>query len=444
MHLSPIPLFPSSRTPMWSGSQLTDVIQPAAIREQGAHRDANDSGSVSLERVSVAHSWFATRLVLIVAFLMIVLGAPRAARAASDPQYLLFHIFNGAPDSTGVYRETLTSNQILNLANTIAETVRPASQVANRILGFDIGPISMDQGANGAAAIIGVAFNTALATNLAVSIHLDDRMFWKNATLPDGSLLINAPNTAEWSDWNKTPAPPLNIGWLPNTNLAPQMCYTSPIVQAYTQYWLSNVIGPAILAGYRRLIAAGKPQLFAGVFAGWESNIEEGYCALSNLGYSATNPAPSDALSFVLAQHISTWAQYLANTGLPSYLIYTHVAWPTVQPWVAFNSSSQSGWSNYVWPNDFTQIYSSVGGNPWVQAEGSNVATPAGCPICVPDSPSPYSWESYLAMSFNHGATVVNIFQAFQPGGSPAFSTALSAEAIAAYQKFLSGGTLVE
>src|SRR5271170_2815892 len=349
--------------------------------------------------------------------------------ATAPPQYLLFHIFIGAVDPAGVFTQSVPENVLLAVAQNIAATVQPPSPAPNRILGFDIGPISMDQGAVGATTAIKEAFDVALAANMAVAIHLDDRMFWNNATFANGSSLFATPGTTEWTDWRGDPASPLYLSWIPNTNLAPQMCYESPPVQTWTNYWLLNVVGPAIETGYQRLVSAGKTQLFAGVFAGWESNLAYGYCSLSQLGYSAASPPANfqNAQADVLQRHIALWAQDLNQTGIPTNLIYTHVAWPSVQPSVAFNQYSQSGWSNYVWPNDFQQIYGAVGSAPWVQAEGSNVTlgncTDSACP-------SPYDWETYLAASYNHGASLVTIFGAFQ-GETGAFASATGSQAIA-------------
>jgi hypothetical protein len=142
----------------------------------------------------------------------------------------------------------------------------------------------------------------------------------------------------------------------------------------------------------------------------------------------------------VLQRHIALWPQDLAQAGIPSTLIYTHEAWPTIPPYTAFNPDSQSGWTNYNWPGSFQQIYTSVGSARWVQAEGSNV-TLGNCPggAC----PSPYDWETYLAASFNHGASLVTIFGAFPPAPG-AYSTAIGAQTLAAYTKFLEGAELVE
>jgi hypothetical protein len=382
------------------------------------------------------------RCVPAISALLLMLVILQPSRASDTvPQYLLFHIFNGAMDPpNGVYSSTAPKSGILAIARNIAATVRPTSSDPNRILGFDIGPIAMDQGVSSAQSTILDAFDIAVATNMAVAIHLDDYMFWKAATLANGAALLAQPGVTEWTDWNGNPAPPPSISWVPSNKLAPQMCYECPAVQAYTQYWVLS-IGYAIAEGYQHLLAAGKGHLFAGVFAGWESNLQFGYHSLTYLGYSASNPPANlaNAQAVVLQRHVSLWAQYLNQAGIPAGLIFTHLAIPSgIQPWVAFNPYSTPGWSNYVWQDNFQEIYNAVGSNPWVQAEGSNVVlAPSGA------SPSPYHWETYLAANYNHGARIVTIFGAFQ-GATDGFQSAVSTDALAAYKKFLGGALLIE
>jgi hypothetical protein len=78
----------------------------------------------------------------------------------------------------------------------------------------------------------------------------------------------------------------------------------------------------------------------------------------------------------------------------------------------------------------------------WAMAEGTNVTLGPNYPGGA--GPSGINWETYLAQSFNHGATVVNIFGGFQGQGGYIETSTESAQAIAAYQKFLEGRTLVE
>src|SRR5262249_44771179 len=141
-------------------------------------------------------------------------------------------------------------------------------------------------------------------------------------------LLRDVPGTTEWRDWSETPAGPLQIGWLPNVRLAPQMCYENQTVRQFVMHWTTDVLGREIKRQYDRLVAAGKPELFAGVIAGWESNLADGYCSLSHLGFSAQRP-PADfdhAREQVLQRHIEDWAKGIYDAQIPKDRIFTHVS----------------------------------------------------------------------------------------------------------------------
>src|SRR5438094_7399921 len=184
---------------------------------------------------------------LLASILLIVSISATAAAAEQSPvQYLLFQIFWGGTEYVnGVYHKDRSSDQILRIAQRIADAVRPAQSNPNRIPGFAVGPIAMDRGED-ARAVIRAAFDVALATDLAVALHLDDYMFWDQARWPDGRLLRAEKGTTEWKDWSETPAGALEIGWMRNVKLAPQLCYESPVVRNFTTYWTRDVIGQEI------------------------------------------------------------------------------------------------------------------------------------------------------------------------------------------------------
>ncbi len=384
-------------------------------------------------------------------------------------QYLVFQIFTGGPlYMNGVYHP---DQDILRIARRIAATVRPTPSDPNRHLGFAIGPIATDRGED-ARSVIRNAFDVALTTDLAVLLHLDDYMFTQQARWADGRLLHAAQGTEEWKDWSGTPAGRLDIGWMPNANLAPPLCYESTPVKDFASYWTRDVIGQEVKRQFDRLVEAGKAELFAGVIAGWESNLAYGYCSLSHLGYSAQNP-PSDfdhERERVLQRHVERWAKGIYDAGIPRDLIFTHLG---IMPredyekmsallprerirnmpqstafrafWTAFNKYSNPGFSAYVDRSRFADIYEAVrryGGGPWAMAEGTNVALKAGYEGGA--APSPLDWETYLARNFNHGARVVNIFGGFQGDAGNFGRSAEGEEAITAYQKFLRGNHLVE
>ena len=208
---------------------------------------------------------------------------------------------------------------MLRIARKIMDTVRPTRTDSNRMLGFSIGPVAMDQGEDDVRSVIRGAFDVALATDMSVALHLDDFMFWAQARWPDGRLLRATRGTAEWKDWSQTPAGGLQIGWLPNIKLAPQLCFESPVVKDFVAYWTRDVIGKEVNKQLDRLAQAGKAKLFAGVIVGWESNLAHGYCSLSQLGYSAQNP-PADferERERVLQRHAERWAKAIYDAGIP-------------------------------------------------------------------------------------------------------------------------------
>jgi hypothetical protein len=394
-----------------------------------------------------------------------------AAAAHSTVQYLLFQIFTGGPEpQSGIYRRGLPKEGMLAITGRIADSVRPERSDPNRILGFSVGPIAMDQGAAEVGSVISDAFDVALKTDMAVALHLDDYMFWGHARTSDGRLLQAASNASEWKDWSGTPAGGLEIGWLPNVRLPPQMCYESPSVRDFVTYWARDVVGSEVKRQFDKLVAAGKPQLFAGVIVGWESNLAYGYCSLSHLGYSAAKP-PVDfdrERERILQRHIARWAKGIYDAGIPKDLIFTHVApipkrqyqmMTTMMPasrlreihqstafrafWTGFNSYSTPGFSAYPADGLFDDLYQEIGAHgrgSWGMVEGVNVELGPGGP-----TRSPLTWETYLARNFNHGARLVNLFGAFQGDGAGEFRLATeSTQALAAYRKFLQGNELVE
>jgi hypothetical protein len=408
-------------------------------------------------------------------FLALILGPATtsltgSAAEPSAPQYLLFQIFLGGPEPrSGIFHKNRSKDDILRMARDAANATRPERSDPNRILGFAVGPIAMDQGEDDARSVIRDAFDIAWETDMAVALHLDDYMFWGQARMPGGRLLRGAEGTAEWKDWSETPAQGLEIGWLPNVILAPQMCYESPKVKEFATYWTKDVIGQELKRQFDRLVQAGKAKLFAGVITGWESNLADGYCSLSRLGYSAQNP-PADfdhEREQVLQRHIESWAKGVYDAGIPRDLVFTHLG-PILKRdydkliamlprsrireipqstafrafWTAFNSYSNPGFSAYADDGRYEDIYEAVrayGRGTWAMAEGTNVI------LGAPPARSFLAWETYLARSFNHGARIVDLFGGFQGEGAGEFGRSTeSDEALAAYRKFLRGDHLVE
>lgn len=411
---------------------------------------------------------------LVSAILLAVLQA-RPAMAAEAPRYLLFQVFSGSPDAaTGVFEGPRNSDDVRAVVQRIAAAVRPPEHAPGRLLGFSVGPISMDQGEAAVRMQIQELFQIAVETDMALALHLDDYMFWREARTREGRRLIDEPGNAEWRDWGGTPAENLSIGYLPTDRLPPQMCYESPAVRDFVRYWANEVIGQEVRRQLDWLERIGRPELFAGVIVGWESNLAYGYCSLAQLGYSAERP-PADfdsAREWVLQRNVERWAKALYDAGIGRERIYTHIGpiprkdyerirrTQTLQQiremhqstafrafWTAFNDYSMPGFSAYPAAGRFADIYAAVdahAGTGWAVAEGTNVRL-AGGPFTGGAARSGMDWETFLGRAFNHGARLVNLFGGFHGRSHGKFSESTeSAEAIAAYRKFLGGEALLE
>jgi hypothetical protein len=176
-----------------------------------------------------------------------------------------------------------------------------------------------------------------------------------------------------------------------------------------------------------------------------------GYNALTNAGYSKTNP-PADvdaALAAINQQVIEFWDKQFVDAGIPRSRLYTHVAFTgghsTNAPnGIVFNSYARPGWTTYPagpLKNSFQALYDELAkhGNPtWGSVEANAFGDP--------NNAHRASVEKYLAWHFNHGAKLV----AMNVGATDAWvmthlsNGAYGDEAMAAYRKFLNGEQLVE
>lgn len=400
-------------------------------------------------------------------------------------QYLVFQIFTYNPSSNG-YKQPLDGVAIRNQVSQILAAVdnNRGDGVRNQI-GFAVGPLSLDHTDDELRAFIRESFAIADEKEVAVAFHIDDSMFWIDR--PD---LWKNPDNVEWSDWSGTVFPQRYISWAPVV-LAPQMCYNATGVRREVERIARDVIGSEIKNGIDYLKKRNKEKLFAGVINGWETHLADhryidvndpsatqlgiqrmriGYHALTNLGYSSANPpADMDAvLEWLVYDFADYWAAKLGEANIPADRIYTHIAFPVLPrdqqqtmldqlsnqlgftanilgfthttPGTAFNSHSRAGFSTY--PIGFKEnnvdarlarILAELkerGGQHWASAEGTNVQGESAAIIA-----SHISWDEYINGMFDNGATLVNIFAWSDPTG---YGTATrSAEAIAAYKKFL-------
>lgn len=472
---------PISMIPDWK----EDLVVYTELNDRGAYAGAAMVSANGFEQAPVRFKYGAG----IPKWIPVSSASPPALAPAMDPQYLIFQLFTyGGVPPTQPFDKAAKAAEIDEILAAV-KGLRGDGQ--SRQLGFAVGPLSLDHTDAELRTTISQSFSLALEKNVAVSIHIDDSMFWMNR-----KDLWSDPKNVEWSDWNATIHPHRWVGWAP-TVLAPQMCYTSPSLRQEVGRIARNVIGDEIRKGMLNLKALGKEHLFAGVIPGWETHIADyrfldsndpqlvqvygqggfpttriGYCALSNLGYSAQNP-PADfdvELAKVVQDWALFWAKEINQGGVPKERIYTHISYPVLTDemakramdqfaqkygvrlstlamvhaagWSAFNSYSRPGFSHYsagfrVDGLDavLADIQRELGknGNPrWAMSEGTNTSPQAG------DSGA--SWEEFLGSKFNRGAGLVNVFAWSDPSGYG--TSTRSTEAVAAYTKFLSGGTL--
>ena len=248
------------------------------------------------------------------------------------------------------------------------------------------------------------------------------------------------------------------------------MCFNSPAIVAAVK-GRAGLIGAKITQELAGLKSQGKDHLFAGVIAGWETQIGRdfdtgrplGYRALQHRGFSEGNP-PKDAdreRVAIVKEFMELWANSLHAGGVPRERIFCHIAFTDqglrkadakeshavkvnfALPEVAFSSAYRPGFSTYPEGATFKEIYAVLAehGSPgWISAEGVNVS-----PTSMPGEPT---METYLGRMFNHGAVMVNVF-AWGIGGEAMrdnfFRRATeNPEALAAYAKFLRHESLVE
>ena len=337
-----------------------------------------------------------------------------------------------------------------------------------------LGPISLDHGDAEVTRFIERAFSLALETDVAVGFHIDDSMFW--ARRKD---LWSKPSNVEALDWDGTPCTGRRLDWQTGPGAKPdaappQMCFNSTVIlRAVRQR--SALVGKAIQAGVEQLQQHNRPELFAGVIAGWETMIGQdfktnkylGYRALLNRGFSRERP-PADLdleREKIVQEFIDYWAQGLADAGVSARKIYSHTAFLSrrafkiggsdealysrhnhfAPPSVAFGKHHRPGFSTYPQPGLFDDIYDQLARHHqagWASSEGTNLQLGSG------PGQSGMTMETYLAKMFNHGATLVNIYS-WGIGGEAMKNMDFRVvtegeEALGAYRKFLKGEPLIE
>lgn len=427
------------------------MIQPAHTLFTGKYRRKNKLGHAF--RVATA------------AFIMIHFGACCSPASTGE---------NGGLDDETRYLIFWSPPE---KAGELAEQIGMKGDGSTRILGFGL-PTSTFELEDQLPERIRSCFATALENDMAVLLHFDLHLFWKNR--PDlwnwfdpdmpGYDTANQYNV-EWHGWEGPPNRARYLNWGVLERMPPVMCYTSEKVRSEITRIVSGIIVPVILEELAKLEARGREALFAGIVVGSEPGIDDysqpgpeqsammeedrvpagplGYRSLLDRGYSADNP-PDDfrqSLAEIIQETVAFWCRQFAEGGIPADKLLPHVAAPApiemmnAPIWTAFNDYSHPGWTTYpvmVLEKDFNAIYEALEkhGNPaWAGVEAN-----AGFPGSVVD------WETYLAWHYNHGCILVGINTGATGSDLPQRlrESAFGDEALAVYRRFLSGEPLKE
>ena len=280
--------------------------------------------------------------ILLAGLLVPVFLSTVKAEPEKETRYLAFQIFTYGPNpkmaSMGEAKNAIARfPDKAVLRDYIEDIKRRIGSVGNRQtrLAVILGPLSFDHGDAEIASFIETAFGLALETDVAIGFHIDDSMFW--AARKD---LLSDPNNVEALDWDGTPCTGRRLDWQTGPGskadaAPPQMCFNSKAIVREVQR-RSTLMGKAIQAGVNRLQQAKRPELFAGVIAGWETMIGQdfntgkylGYRALVNRGFSREHPpVDMDAeRESVVREFIDRWTNGLAGAGVSPQKIYSHTA----------------------------------------------------------------------------------------------------------------------
>jgi hypothetical protein len=404
------------------------------------------------------------------------------AESEKETRYLAFQIFTYGPNPKVATMGEGTNPQLARfpdkavLRDYIEDIKRRIGAVGDRQtrLAVMLGHLSFDHGDAETTKFIELGFELALETDVAVGFHIDDSMFWGRR-----KDLWSDPNNVEALDWDGTPNTGRTLNWQTGPGskadaAPPQMCFNSKVIQREVQQ-RSALLGKAIQAGVNRLQQLKRPELFAGVIVGSETQIGQdfktgkylGYRALLNRGFSREHPPEDMDLERekVVQEFIELWTKGFAEAGVSPQKIYSHTApfprrafnlgsnkeitysqhnhFATAS--VAFGKYHRPGFSTYPAPGRFDDIYEELAKHKqvgWASCEGTNLELGSG------PGQSGMTMETYLAKMFNHGATLVNVFS-WGIGGEANKNMSFRVvtegeEALQAYRKFLKGEPLIE
>jgi hypothetical protein len=392
-----------------------------------------------------------------------------ASASGAETRYLTFQIMTGLPGYAGPKpgpgHFALSKPQLESFVRDVIKAIGTTGDARNK-LGFTAGPLCFDMPDGETREFIHAAFAVARENDVAVAFHIDDSMSWG-----ERKDLISNPDNIETADWRQIPNTGRRADWgRTPTKFPAQMCFNSREVRDAVRK-RASLIGGEVKKEIDLLETQGKQYLFAGLIAGWETQIGNdfdtnrplGYRALGHRGFGAENPPkdPDIERVHIVKEFMELWADAIHSAGVARDKIYCHIAFtdqglraPNADetyaqkvhfalPDVAFSSSYRPGFSTYPEGATFRAIYAVLAehGSPgWISAEGVNVS-----PTGMPGEPT---MEAYLSRMFNHGAVMVNVFS-WGIGGDAMrgnfFRQATeNPEALASYGQFLRGKTLTE
>jgi len=408
-------------------------------------------------------------------------ATPESSTREKETRYLAFQIFTYGPNpklaSMGEGMNPLaTFPDKASLRDYIQDIKQRIGTVGGQQtrLAVMLGAISLDHGDAETTRFIELGFELALETDVAIGFHIDDSMFW--ALRKD---LWSDPNNVEALDWDGTPCTGRRLDWQTGPGskpdaAPPQMCFNSKAIEREVRQ-RSALLGKAIQAGVIQLQQLKRPELFAGAIVGWETMIGQdfktgnylGYRALVNRGFSRERP-PADLdleREKVVQEFIELWAKGVSEAGVSPQKLYSHTAFLPrrtfkigggkevtysqrnhfAPPSVAFGKYHRPGFSTYPAPGRFDDIYDELARHKqvgWASSEGTNLELGSG------PGQSGMNMETYLAKTFNHGGTLVNIYS-WGIGGEANKNMSFRVvtegeEALRAYRKFLKGDSLIE
>jgi hypothetical protein len=360
------------------------------------------------------------------------------ALSGDETRYLGFQIFTAGPNVWQPFDTVVDTTPKAAIAQTvqqILDTIGTRGSSKAR-LGFVVGPLAFDQTDVQIGQLIDDAFAIAIEKDVAVGFHIDESMFWSRR-----ADLMSDPANVELVAWGGPKSQALKIDW---AHPPARMCFNAPAIQTEVTRRARDVIGARIAAGMADLKSRAKADLFAGIILGWESHMGQdvstsqplGYCAMGNRGFSASGP-PTDRgaeVASIVAEFLDRWADALVQAGVADQRIYSHVAFlpraefdklkasdpnfpnvayeyvldagtSTQRPSVAFGPHRRAGFTTYPTTGVFEQIQDELtkhAATAWASSEGTNVVPPGAA--------TGFDMETYLAQSFNRGATLVNVF----------------------------------